>query len=82
MKALIPKGYRLVAVSALPGTGGTEAKAYFSPDTKKVFFVLIDPPTESEIPFGPMETRTLDTLVNVFKDILEMKGKPLTYLEE
>lgn len=82
MKALVPKGHKLIALSELPGTGGVIGKAYYNPERKTVFFVIIDPVTDSEFPFGPMETRVLKTMDNVVKDIIEMGDKPVHYIEE
>lgn len=82
MKALVPTGFRLVALSELPGTGSVVGKAYYHEDRKSVFFVVIDPVTGSEFPIGPMEMRVLKTLDNVIKDMLEMGNRPVTYIEE
>jgi hypothetical protein len=82
MKALIPNGFRLVALSEMPGTGSVAAKAFYNADRNQVFFVVVDPSTESEFALGPMETRVLKSLDNVIKDILEMSGRPLAYIDE
>lgn len=82
MKALKPKGFKLIAVTAKTGTGGVEAKAYFSPDAKKVWFVILDPITDMELPFGPIDTRCLETFAITIADVREMSGKPVSYLKE
>lgn len=82
MKALKPKGFKLIALSELPGTGGVQAKIYFNPDAKKVWILVIDPASNSELPFGPIAARCLSTLNNAIKDVMEMSGKPLMYIEE
>jgi len=82
MKALRPRGFKLIAVTEMTGTGGVEAKAYFNPDTKKVWFLVSDPATEMELPFGPIDMRCLDTLATTIRDVLEMGGKPVSYLSE
>jgi len=82
MKALVPKGHRLIAVSELPGMGGVVAKAYYNAERKRVFIVIVDPVTDTEFALGPMETRVLKTLDNVIKDLIEMGDKPVSYIEE
>jgi len=78
----IPKEYKLIAVSVLLGTGEAEARAYFHPSEKKVIFTIFDPSTGFSGKIGPLEPRVIPTLEHIFKDVGDMKGKPLAYIEE
>ena len=81
MSLLIPKGFKLVAQTECPGTGGAVGKAYHKPETKLFYFTLEDPVGETEHAMGPVDFRLLSTLDITLRDILDMKGQPLIYLE-
>lgn len=78
----IPEGFKLIAVSELPGTGKVESKAYYSVERGMVYFTLSDPLTESCYAFGPVELRVLKTFANVLGDVVDMVGKAIRFLEE
>jgi len=82
MIALKPKGFKLIALTQMVGTGGVTVKGYFNSDTKQVWFLVVDPATEREMPFGPIEMRCLETLATTIRDVMEMGGKPVSYLPD
>lgn len=85
MRALIPAGYKLIAVSQLTGTGGAEAKAYYHAEFKKLYIVLYYSSRElkqQQLAFGPVDTIYIDTLKHLISDIAEMKGNSISYITE
>jgi len=81
MSVLVPKGYRLISLSELPGTGSIVGKIYYNDEVKKMYLVLIDP-AGFEGGFGPFPPRAVSTILNVLTDANDMRGKPVAYLEE
>lgn len=79
MELLIPKGYKLIASSELPGTGNVIASAYYNEEVERIYFTLSDPITGDKFAFGPVQKRVLTTLQNVLNDVVAMKD--VRYLE-
>lgn len=86
MLAFIPQGFRLVAVTELPGTAAT-VKAYIHPERNQIYiravYTIVNTDREGEereLNLGPIPRQVLPAINHVLQDVSEMRS--LTFLEE
>ena len=89
LQSFIPKGFKLVAVTELSGTGGTTVRAYVNPERREVYlrisYVILVPGIkvieERELSLGPVPFRLLESIQTTLTDVADMRGGPLRFLE-
>lgn len=79
MKALVPKGFKLIART---DHRHSICDAFFHPEDKKFFFRIFYAPDEREWCFGPIPAYPglFECIMITFKDVTEAKGR-FTYIE-
>jgi len=75
MSFIIPKGFRKIALSE---NNVSEATGYYNEETKSYYFTIVDY-EGNERAFGPITKLALGMLMNVLRDVSEMKTP--NYLE-
>lgn len=84
---LVPQGFRLIAVTAMPGTGGSCVRAFYNAATREIFGVLTyyRPDDEKGVEerqsvIGPLPFDLLTPILTTLRDVQEMKTPQ--YIEE